>query len=948
MKISRNVVMTVSFSILVFCPLAIFARLSVSDALEITTVSLASCPRPSAPVAVFPKNGATGISTDPTLSWAPGSNADSYDVYFGTTSSPPFVGNTTGTSYPWSGLSYGTSYYWKVVAKNGCGSSTSGSLWRFTTKSCPAPGVPSRPFPASWSTGVPISPTLSWTDMSSDSYEVYFGTSSNPPLVTITSSTTYSPSTLSCNTYYYWKIVAKNSCNKSTAGPRWVFRTASPGITAPSIPSGLTATSINCNEVNLSWSASKDTAGSGLKGYNVYRNGSYLKQVLSPSTSTSDTGLAGSALYSYVVSSIDNAGNESAMSNMASAATSACPDTSTPSMPAPLTASAASCSQINLIWGASTDTGGSGLKGYNVYRNGSYLKQVLSPSTSTSDTGLAGSTLYSYVVSSVDNAGNESAMSNMAAANTAACPDITPPSVPARLIATAVSSSQINLSWDPSTDIGGTGPAEYKIYRGGNQIGTATCPAYSDSELAANTQYCYTVAACDTAGNTSGTSTEACAITGNLPSGGQTVWAERLGGAQNDVGYSVAVDSGSNIITTGIFTGTADLGAGFVTSLGAADMYIAKYSPSGTYQWAIHFGGAGASITPQAVAVDRGDNVLVTGTFTGTVDFGGGPKTSAYHADLFVAKYSSSGAYLWAKSYADGGQAVGYSVAADSVGNVVVGGTFLAYIDFADIPNYTGPTFITGYGHPSAFLAKLSPSGTFLWAKGLLNSGSNEAYGIAVDKNDNILMTGYFVGVVDFGGGLLSSTVGGDIFLAKYSPLGVYQWVNAFGAMGGGTGYGVAVDHSNNTVITGFFTGTVDFGSGPVTSVGQDIFVAKYSTSGSLLWERHAGSPSGASSRSISVDDSGNVTVTGHFSGAIDFGGGSMSGGENTNIFVAQYSSSGADLWSRVFTEGTGLGVAADGSGDAIVTGYFCGTTDFGGLILTSVWNDIFLLKISP
>jgi chitinase len=69
------------------------------------------------------------------------------------------------------------------------------------------------------------------------------------------------------------------------------------------------------------------------------------------------------------------------------------PDTTPPSSPTGLSAAAASCSQVNLGWNAATDTGGSGLKGYDVYRNGAFLKRVLVPATSTSDTGLAASTV---------------------------------------------------------------------------------------------------------------------------------------------------------------------------------------------------------------------------------------------------------------------------------------------------------------------------------------------------------------------------------------------------------------------------------------------------------------------------------------------------------------------------------------------------------------------------
>src|SRR5439155_7809452 len=95
------------------------------------------------------------------------------------------------------------------------------------------------------------------------------------------------------------------------------------------------------------------------------------------------------------------------------------PDRYSPTVPTGLRATAASCSQINLAWTASTDTGGSGLKGYNVYRNGVFVKQVLAPPTA--DTGMAASTAYSYAVAALDNAGNQSATSIPASASTAAC-----------------------------------------------------------------------------------------------------------------------------------------------------------------------------------------------------------------------------------------------------------------------------------------------------------------------------------------------------------------------------------------------------------------------------------------------------------------------------------------------------------------------------------------------
>jgi C1A family cysteine protease len=103
------------------------------------------CALPGTPSGPSPSNGATGISTSATLSWTACTNATSYDVYLGTSSSPSLVGNTATTTYGVSGLPSGTTYYWKIVAKNTCGGSTPGSVWSFTTvaETITTPSVPS-------------------------------------------------------------------------------------------------------------------------------------------------------------------------------------------------------------------------------------------------------------------------------------------------------------------------------------------------------------------------------------------------------------------------------------------------------------------------------------------------------------------------------------------------------------------------------------------------------------------------------------------------------------------------------------------------------------------------------------------------------------------------------------------------------------------------------------
>ncbi|MBX3021793.1 MAG: DUF4082 domain-containing protein [Bdellovibrionales bacterium] len=280
-----------------------------------------------------------------------------------------------------------------------------------------------------------------------------------------------------------------------------------PDTQSPSVPAGLAATAISGSQINLSWSASSDNVG--VTGYKIYRNGNLLKQVTG--TSTSDTGLAAGMTYSYQISAIDAAGNESLNSSAVSATTPAppAPDTQAPSVPANLAGTAVSTAQINLSWSASSDN--VGVTGYKIYRNGSLLKQVTT--TSSSDSGLAAGVSYSYQVSAIDAAGNESQSSSAISVSTLAppAPDTQAPSVPAGLVASAASTSQINLSWSAASDnVGVTG---YRIYRDGSLLKLVTSLSSNDTGLAASTSYSYQISAIDAAGNESAKSSAVSAVT---------------------------------------------------------------------------------------------------------------------------------------------------------------------------------------------------------------------------------------------------------------------------------------------------------------------------------------------------------------------------------------------------------------------------------------------------
>ncbi len=186
---------------------------------------------------------------------------------------------------------------------------------------------------------------------------------------------------------------------------------------APSIPSGLSASAVSSSQINLSWTASTDNVG--VAGYKIYRGGAQI--ATTNSTSYSNTGLSASTGYCYNLSAYDSAGNTSNQGTQACATTSASTgggttDTEAPSVPTNLNAAAASSSQINITWTASSDN--VSVAGYKIYRDGSQI--ATTNSTSYSNTGLSASTGYCYKVAAYDSAGNNSDQSSQGCATTSA------------------------------------------------------------------------------------------------------------------------------------------------------------------------------------------------------------------------------------------------------------------------------------------------------------------------------------------------------------------------------------------------------------------------------------------------------------------------------------------------------------------------------------------------
>jgi hypothetical protein len=428
------------------------------------------------------------------------------------------------------------------------------------------------------------------------------------------------------------------------------------------------------------------------------------------------------------------------------------------------------------------------------------------------------------------------------------------------------------------------------------------------------------------------------------PCTGTHLWSKAWGGAPDDEGNSLAVDAFDNILYAGYTTGPVDYGCGALPVVAGVDTAVLmKLTPGGTCTWSKAFGSTAQMLD---VAVDPSGNVLTTGMFGTSINLGNGLVTSAGGNDGFVAKFDSLGNHLWSKVFGDAAEQSPDAVATDAAGNLIACGYFNGTIDLGGGP-------LTSAGGVDIYVAKFSPTGTLLWSKRFGDSANQGTRGLAVDASGNVLITGSFVGTVDFGGPTLTSAGGADVYVAKLDPSGNHIWSKRFGDTLNQVGAGIATDAAGDVYFTGYLYGAMDFGGGTLTSVsGVDTYVVKLDPAGNHLWSMRGGGIGDQAAVRVAVDPVGNVSFVGIAVGTGTYGGPALTSAGATDILVAKYDPSGKHLWSKLFgnpaTQGV-KGLASDSHGNLVITGLLYGPTDFGGgPIIAGGGEDTYIAKLSP
>jgi hypothetical protein len=359
------------------------------------------------------------------------------------------------------------------------------------------------------------------------------------------------------------------------------------------------------------------------------------------------------------------------------------------------------------------------------------------------------------------------------------------------------------------------------------------------------------------------------------------------------------------------------------------------------HAWTKSIGSTGYDV-PGDVAVDSSGNVYTTGQFWGTVDFGGGPRTSHGDGDAYLVSYTGAGQHRWSKALGGVKGDNGRSVAVDGSDNVYVTGSFQDKVDFGG--GVLSVNDIISPGYSDIFIASYDKNGNHRWSKAAGSDHGDGGGDVAVDKNGNVYVTGIIDGSMSFGG----KSLGGNknVFLVGYDTNGNHRWSDAFGGSYADTSGGVAVDTTGNVYLTGGFKSIINFGGGVLTantagSTYDDVFIASFTSTGQHRWSKSFGNSFSDVGSAVKADGSGNVYVTGRFITSVDFGGGVLSSaGNSSDIFLASYDTNGNHRWSKGFGSTSGdssHGLAVDSSDNIYITGYFEGTVSFGGLPVSSV-----------
>ena len=414
---------------------------------------------------------------------------------------------------------------------------------------------------------------------------------------------------------------------------------------------------------------------------------------------------------------------------------------------------------------------------------------------------------------------------------------------------------------------------------------------------------------------------------------GDPVWVTGVGGMATDTIRAVVAEDDGTAYVAGLIEGEATFGALGVKKPAAeegattveSDAFVMGVKPDGTPAWVQTF-GANRADAGNSIAIGA-SGLAVAGSFLDALDLGGMKAKATGSDDIYVAGFDRAGTPIWLLT-AGGVDSDGANTVAAADDGWIVGGSFGQGVATQETARFD-KIEVKSQGKTDAFLARLGPTGDVLWVKTFGGPADDTIYRVAVDPQGSIFVLGTFVYEASWGGDKLKAAGNSDndIVLAKYDRDGNHVWSKRFGNAFNDVAGGLAVDPAGNVTFTGSYDQSITLGETEYASKGEsDIVVARFTGGGDLMWARTWGADREDVGYGVAADASGNTVVTGWFQNRVDFGKGPVASQGNKDVFVVKLDPKGAPIWVKTFgnkDHDQARAIALDSTGAVTVAGIF-------------------------
>ena len=368
---------------------------------------------------------------------------------------------------------------------------------------------------------------------------------------------------------------------------------------------------------------------------------------------------------------------------------------------------------------------------------------------------------------------------------------------------------------------------------------------------------------------------------------GKLLWAISGGGDGHDSGTAIRIAPMGGILVAGYFNKSLFLG-GKEYKGPNQEGFVARVLADGTVKWVETYNGSGTS-TIARMAVDLpGDVIWITGKFNGTLKLG----SSTFNGlgwDTYVARLSAKNGAVEKALQVKGAQTeYPAALALDSSGNAFVAGNFIDSNKGTYILTIGG-TPLSNRGNNDLFVTKINANADkFLWATSAGSTGSDESRDVVLDTGGNLYITGYHGGAMTLGSTTLTHSGNGNLYVARISPGGTFQWgVSSTGTLGA-EGSAIALN-KDQLLVCGFVMGPDVLGGKALTQHqgGRDVVLARLTTdTGEVLGITSGGGSQWDHGLGLAVGSKGNVFVTGLYQGSAVFGTTSFKSKGKQDVFV--------------------------------------------------------------